>query len=52
MALSKFAQDVLISRFGEVREVSGGCLLPFKNGLEKMTIKEVENFAHAVGIKN
>tara|TARA_R100000781_G_scaffold66257_1_gene41636 strand:+ start:123 stop:281 length:159 start_codon:yes stop_codon:yes gene_type:complete len=52
MALSKFAQDVLVSRFGEIREVFGGCLLPSRNGLEKWTTKDVENFAHAVGIKN
>ena len=49
--LSNHAKAVLLSRFGEIREVAEGYLLPSRKGLEVWTISEVETFAQNVGTK-
>ena len=49
--LSNQAEAVLLSRFGEIREVEGGYLLPSRKGLEVWTISEVEAFAKNVHLQ-
>ena len=49
--LSNQAEAVLLSRFGEIREVKGGYLLPSRKGLEVWSVSEVEAFAKNVHLQ-
>ena len=51
MGLTQHAREVLISRFGEIRPKDNGYMLPTRQGLTYFALREVEQFAAAVGIK-
>ena len=51
MELSPHAQEVLLSRFGEIKPKDNGYLLPTREGLTYFSLREVEQFASAAGVK-